>query len=621
MRKIASITLAIIALTGFASCGGDKEPVKNYYTVTFDADGGTPVPEAQRVEEGKTAAAPATHPAKQGHVFVCWSADGANAYNFQTPVTRNLTLRAKWQQEAVAEYWQVAWELNGGAWPAGGDNHATQVLKGGTLAEPAPPVKAGSTFDGWYKEAVLTNKVTFPYDVSGATADFTLYAKWTAEGGGTQTEKKATASGRYACFILNQDGTLFALGHNDDGLLGTGNTNEVGELTQVATGISAVYAGKSASVILKADGTLWGCGDNRDGMLGIEDKKEYHVFTSMPLSDAGTVAIGGAYTLILKNNGSVWATGWNAYGQLGVGDKTARDKFTATNLTADVIAIAAGGGHSLALKKDGTVWGAGYGYVGSLGANAPDAENPSFVQLFSGAKAIAAGSEHSLILKSDGTVYAAGGNGYGQTGTGNTDEVKTFTPAVESSGTPLRNVAEIFAGYYRSFALKTDGTLWAAGDNSYRQLVAGSDDNCPKFVKVTSGVKSASIGRTHSLVLKTDGTLQTLGYVNPYDQLGGNGTIEVKVNDTHYGDYITSLRLYDRSKTAELHYYDEDIVTGGPAYTIKVKPGTYNLELKPKNATVSTTHNFTVPDNGKVTVLYEWVSYAIGYRWTITTSK
>ena len=173
MRKIASVALAVIALTGFASCGGDKEPVKNYYTVTFDADGGTPVPEAQRVEEGKTAAAPATHPAKQGHVFVCWSADGANAYNFQTPVTRNLTLRAKWQQETVAEYWQVTWELNGGAWPAGGDNHATRVLKGGTLAEPAPPAKAGSTFDGWYKEAALTNKVTFPYDVSGATADFT----------------------------------------------------------------------------------------------------------------------------------------------------------------------------------------------------------------------------------------------------------------------------------------------------------------------------------------------------------------------------------------------------------------------------------------------------------------
>jgi uncharacterized repeat protein (TIGR02543 family) len=56
-------------------------------------------------------------------------------------------------------------------------------VKGGTLAEPVAPVKAGSTFEGWYKEAELSSKINFPYDLSGVTADFTLYAKWTAESG------------------------------------------------------------------------------------------------------------------------------------------------------------------------------------------------------------------------------------------------------------------------------------------------------------------------------------------------------------------------------------------------------------------------------------------------------
>lgn len=186
MKRILFIALLGIITMGLASCG-DKEEVKTYFTVTFDADGGTPVPEAQRVEEGKTAVAPSPAPTKTGFVFVCWSADGTNAYNFQSPVTRDLILRAKWQAEAVAEYWQVAWELNGGAWPAEGDNHATQVLKGGTLAEPAPPTKANHTFEGWYKEAALSNKVDFPYNVSGVTANFTLYAKWKEEGG-TVTE-------------------------------------------------------------------------------------------------------------------------------------------------------------------------------------------------------------------------------------------------------------------------------------------------------------------------------------------------------------------------------------------------------------------------------------------------
>jgi uncharacterized repeat protein (TIGR02543 family) len=103
--------------------------------------------------------------------------NAATAYDFQSPVNANITLTAKWQEESTVEYWQVTWVLNGGAW-TDDDNHASQVVKGGTLAEPAEPVKAGSTFDGWYREAALTNKITFPYSTSGITADFTLYARW-----------------------------------------------------------------------------------------------------------------------------------------------------------------------------------------------------------------------------------------------------------------------------------------------------------------------------------------------------------------------------------------------------------------------------------------------------------
>ncbi len=98
MKRIYLIALMGIVLTGLVSCDGDKEEMKNYYTVTFDADGGTPVPEAQRIETGKTAVAPTTAPSKQGYLFVCWSADGTKAYDFLTPVTRDLTLRAKWEE-------------------------------------------------------------------------------------------------------------------------------------------------------------------------------------------------------------------------------------------------------------------------------------------------------------------------------------------------------------------------------------------------------------------------------------------------------------------------------------------------------------------------------------------
>ena len=181
MKKYLSI-LMLAGLTLFAACSDDDND-KTVYTVTFETDGGTPVPSVQQVEEGNAVSAPSTNPTKSGYVFVYWHLSGATtAYNFQTPVNGNITLHAKWQEEAQAEYWQVTWNLNGGSWPAD-DNHAIQVLKGGTLPEPASPTKSGSAFEGWYNESALTNKITFPYNVSNVTSDIKLYAKWKIEGG------------------------------------------------------------------------------------------------------------------------------------------------------------------------------------------------------------------------------------------------------------------------------------------------------------------------------------------------------------------------------------------------------------------------------------------------------
>ena len=79
-----------------------------------------------------------------------------------------------------------------------------------------------------------------------------------------------------------------------------------------------------------------------------------------------------------------------------------------------VIAIAGGGWYSLALKNDGTVWAWGRNQFGQLGDGTNINRNtPVQVQNLSGVIAIAASSaagEHSLALKSDGTLWAWGNN-------------------------------------------------------------------------------------------------------------------------------------------------------------------------------------------------------------------
>ena len=89
----------------FESMG--KVPEKASFTVSFDALGGMPVPEAQTVDKGAAAAKPAIDPAKADSTFVGWfeSSDGGktladSAYDFATPVTADKVLYAKWEEAA-----------------------------------------------------------------------------------------------------------------------------------------------------------------------------------------------------------------------------------------------------------------------------------------------------------------------------------------------------------------------------------------------------------------------------------------------------------------------------------------------------------------------------------------
>ena len=67
------------------------------YTVMFvDADGST-VSEAQKVTAGELATMPDV-PAKEGFVFDGWLDEDGNEFDFDTPITKDITLTAKWEE-------------------------------------------------------------------------------------------------------------------------------------------------------------------------------------------------------------------------------------------------------------------------------------------------------------------------------------------------------------------------------------------------------------------------------------------------------------------------------------------------------------------------------------------
>jgi len=76
----------------------------NTHTVTFDVQGHGTAPEAQPVNHNATAARPETDPSETGYTFGGWytDADCTTEYNFDTSVTEDITVYAKWTQTDVS---------------------------------------------------------------------------------------------------------------------------------------------------------------------------------------------------------------------------------------------------------------------------------------------------------------------------------------------------------------------------------------------------------------------------------------------------------------------------------------------------------------------------------------
>jgi alpha-tubulin suppressor-like RCC1 family protein len=150
-----------------------------------------------------------------------------------------------------------------------------------------------------------------------------------------------------------------------------------------------------------------------------------------------------------------------------------------------VAKVAAGASFTLALKSDGTVYGWGTNLEGELG-NGNKTTSLTPVQAgVSNITDLAAGYWLSLALKSDGTVWAWGRNDMGQLGNGTTQALTGISTPAAVSG--LSSVTAIHAGVSFGVALKSDGTVWAWGENASGQLGNGTSSNSSTPVRSQGG--------------------------------------------------------------------------------------------------------------------------------------
>ena len=140
---------------GRISGGTFNREVMGACTVTFLSDGESAAPSQIRANT------PATRPAdptKEGYTFIGWY-NGESEWDFETPVTTDLTLTAKWQ---VNQYTITFKPENGG------QDIVIKQDYGTAITAPANPTKTGYTFAGWDK----TIPTTMP------AGNMTITAQW-----------------------------------------------------------------------------------------------------------------------------------------------------------------------------------------------------------------------------------------------------------------------------------------------------------------------------------------------------------------------------------------------------------------------------------------------------------
>ena len=296
--------------------------------------------------------------------------------------------------------------------------------------------------------------------------------------------------GAHTCALLS-NGLVRCWGNNQYGQLGYRHINHIGDTEPVTsmghvnlgTQAMRITAGANHTCALLTNSKVRCWGHNNNGQLGYghtnnigddDEPSSVDVQVGAPVQD---IFARGNQTCALLLSGKVRCWGTNTYGQLGysnggsaIGDNEHPSSVGDVNLGGTVIQLATGHLHTCALMDTGAVKCWGYNATGQLGNGSNGAAfNPtaSDVSLGVGNKAIqvAAGDGHTCALLGSGLIKCWGLGSSGQLGYGNATQLL----APPSNHTGLNNIPAYFltAGANHTCALLTHGKAlcWGAGDS------------------------------------------------------------------------------------------------------------------------------------------------------------
>lgn len=339
------------------------------------------------------------------------------------------------------------------------------------------------------------------------------------------------------------DGYLWAWGLNNYGQIGDSSTISKSVPTLIGTSANWKYVKGSQyyGLAITSDDKIYGWG-YAWGQFGtpVSNKSspvQIGSLTSWGVSSESQIVLVYGTIALIKNDGTLWLIGYNGWGQLGDGTQASKSSFIQLGTSNNWAQISGTTNSMVAIKTDGTMWSWGQNNSGELGLG-DTVPRSSPVQVGSESNWFKIfGSEDQqgesfYAIKTNGTLWAWGNNQVGQLGNGLTGPKST---PIQIGA--LNDWKHCYVGNNFVFAEKQNGTFWSWGYGGDGALANGNglSRSSPALFGGTWKKLKASTGSV--IAIKTDGTLWAWGY-NAHGQ-AGDGTTANKMYATQIGSANT----------------------------------------------------------------------------------
>jgi|SRR5579884_497291 len=348
-------------------------------------------------------------------------------------------------------------------------------------------------------------------------ADTPYYGPTTANG--LSVVMSSMSVGYYHVMALSTEGSIWGWGEDTSGELGNGTTGtftQPVQATAFASSLSgagekakAVYAGNQYSLVLANDGTVWAAGIDTECDIGNGATcgsgtvtTPYHL-TTASFGNNPVTSLDAGYSTVLAVTSSGAVYGWGNNQQCEVDSTCAgsscfpgaycvQSPELIAGLPSNMVGVGGNVYDSMAITSDGHVYGWGANGQGELCLGATGSRAHATLTNLSNVTSLAThGDIFTIALKRDGTVVSCGDNSTYELGNGSTQNL--LDGSIQNvSG--LSGITAVEANIYGGVALKTDGTVWAWGQDTQGQLGDAGGANSDVPVKIPGVTHAVAVG-------------------------------------------------------------------------------------------------------------------------------